>query len=170
MALVRKISPVGIDVRIDRLQNYLYNKLSWTNYESYHRAYKNQKEGSLIPEVYTSNGDYTEVYFNDNYYATSFFLTDDNRVIGDGLSSTVSLIFQIQLDKIYSSVTHRADEEALNEITGYLIDNSRGFDLTNILTGIDNVYSGLNLEMPTNTNMSNFFVCRFDMDTTYTNC
>ena len=171
MAQIRKNNPVGIDLRIDKLQNFLYNKLAWVNYESYHRAYKNQKENSLIPEVYTANGDYKEVYFNDNYNATSFFLVDDNRTIED-VSATVgvSLIYQVKLDALYPSVSHRADEEVVNEVTNWINLNNKGFDLTNVITGIANVYSGLNLELPKNTDMSNFFVCRFDMNVKYDNC
>jgi len=171
MSVVRKTSPVGVDLRIDKLQNYLYNKLSWTDYESYHRAYKNQKEDSLIPEVYTSNGNYEEVYFNDNYSATSFFLVDDFRTVEDGDSPTVtvSLVYQVKLDSIYST-THRADEELINDITNWIMLSDKGFELTGVVTGVRNVYSELNLEMPKNTDMSNFFVCRFDMSVLYSNC
>tara|TARA_R110002124_G_scaffold283449_2_gene459505 strand:- start:25386 stop:25901 length:516 start_codon:yes stop_codon:yes gene_type:complete len=171
MAVIRKASPVGIDSNIDKLQDYLYNKLAWSNYESYHRAYKNQKDNTLIPEVYTSNGNYEEVYFNDNYSATSFFLVDDNRSVEDiSLTTNVSIIFQVKLDKLFPSVSHRADEEVVNQITKLINLNSKGFDLTGITQGIDNVYSGLNLDLPTNTDMSNFFVVKFDMNLQYENC
>jgi hypothetical protein len=167
MAIIRKTNPVGIDKPIDRLQNYLYNSLAWANYESYHRAYTNEKNGIKIPEIYTSNGEYKNVFYNDNFDATSFFIIDENRDTETVNRVDLSLIYQVDLTKIKPAITHRADEEVLNEISFYLKRNSYGFDLTNVKTGISNVYSGLNLEMPKGDDISNRFVARFDLVTNY---
>ena len=64
MAIVKKSDPIGIDAPLDEIQDAVYNHLTnnckWTKYESYHRAYKNQKDSSVIPEVYTRDKEYKE--------------------------------------------------------------------------------------------------------------
>lgn len=148
MALIQKISPVGVDALIDNIQEEFYNAISWTSasngYESYHRAYKNESNLGKIPEVYTSNDDYKEVFMDDQFSATSFFLVDDRRSLTDGLQSVkINIIFQVLLDEIYPSITHRADEEAHNDALTLLQSMYWDFKTTDLEVGVDNVYKKL---------------------------
>ena len=76
MALVSKISNVGIDVIINEIQTLVYNTLTSTNYESYSRAYKNEtRDESQVQkyEVWNAGDEYKEVFLSDRFNATSFF-------------------------------------------------------------------------------------------------
>lgn len=181
MSLVQKISPVGIDTSIDTLQVELFNHLTnialWTEYESYPRAYKNPLGDNTIPEVATDDEEYKEVLFDDNFRVTSFFLTEDNATSNsDGVfNQRVSVIFQGILTKLYPLITtHRADAEMLDDVIKAF--EKTNYIVTNIITGVDNVYSDLDLrnklkEHINLTDMSQFHVLRVDFDVQYTyNC
>jgi len=175
MSLVQKISPVGIDKSIDALQSYLYGVLiaaGWTKYESYPRAYKNPLGENTIPEVNVGGNDYKEVLFDDKFSVTSFFLTEDNVTSNTDLvfSQRVSIIFQAVLPELYPAIPHRADAEFIDTIMkAFELSN---YDVTNIISGVDNVYSDLSLrnrlkEQIGLTDMSDFNVVRFDFDLNY---
>jgi len=176
MSLVQKISPVGIDTTINTVQVGLYNYLTstalWTIYESYHRAYKNPLGENTIPEAYIGNNEYKEVLFDDKYNVTSFFLISDNASSGvDNIfTQTVSIIFQGKLDRLYPLIDHRADAEMQDDILKAF--NFIDYDVTNIIIGVDNVYSDLDLrnrlgESIDLTDMSDFHVVRFDFEVQY---
>jgi len=176
MSLVQKISPVGIDKTIDTVQVGLYNYLTttalWSLYESYHRAYKNPLGENTIPEAYTIDNEYKEVLFDDKFNVTSFFLISDNTPSGvDNIfTQTVSVIFQGILPKLYPVINHRADAEMQDDIMKAFdfID----YDVSNIIIGVDNVYSDLDLRARLReeielTDMSDFHVVRFDFEVKY---
>ena len=177
MSLVRKISPVGIDTSIDEVQVSLFNHLTntalWTNYESYPRAYKNPLGDNTIPEVATDDEEYKEVLFDDKFRATSFFLTEDNAVSnGEVFTQRVSIIFQGILTELYPTITtHRADAEMLDDVMRAF--EKTNYTVTNIITGVDNVYSDLDLRARLKehidlTDMSQFHVLRVDFEVQYT--
>lgn len=169
MAINRKINPVGIDVSIDEIQLLLYNELllkGWTNYESYHRVYKNESEKGVIPEVYKSDGNYEEVYFNDNFNATSFFITDDeySQKKDASYTSNVKVIFQVKLNKLYPNITHRADEEMHRDVARIIEQSFQvvGKD-TVITTGMKKIYKDEGLISTTAyEDMSYYHVVKFD--------
>lgn len=179
MATVLKTDPKGIDFIVDSLQRKTFAQLTgsdigWTEYESYHRAYKNPSEGSTIPEIYTSNGNYLEVLFDDTFNATSFFLTEDTRTKLDHevYEQDISMIFQARLDLLYPNITHRADEEMHADIVTAI--NSAGFqkEITDITTGVTNVYSELSLtgdlsSLVSLDDMSFFHVVKVNLTITY---
>ncbi len=178
MSLLQKISPVGIDVSIDKIQLELFNHLtnisSWIDYESYPRAYKNPMEENKIPEVAINEKDYQEVLFDDKFRVTSFFLTEDNASANtDGVfNQRVSIIFQAVLSDLYPLITtHRADAEMLSDIMSAF--ENTNYNAINIITGVDNVYSDLDLrnrlkEHINLTDMSQFHVLRIDFEVQYT--
>ena len=152
MAVVSKTNPVGIDAQVDRIQKtiytYLTNIAGWLNYESYPRAYKNEKDGGSIPEIYTGKNEYKECFLNDKYKVTSFFLSGDEKNFdndGGQLTQELSIVFQADINKLYPAITHRADEEMHRDI--FLAINRTGLKtyLESISTGIGNVYSDLDI-------------------------
>lgn len=183
MALINKISPVGIDVPIDRLQGLLYDgfganitALSWVSavngYESYHRAYRNednQDTAGQIVEVYDTDNEYKDVFNDDNFSATSFFLIDENIGTDGHLYNTdISIIFQINLAETYPNITHRADEEAHKEVLLKLEENPwDSYSITGLITGISNVYSALNLGKIRYTDMHPKHVFMVNMNVQY---
>jgi hypothetical protein len=174
MALIRKISRTGIDTYIDQLQVDLYNGLGWDTaaaYDSYARAYKNEtNEGNLIPEIHVSGNEYNEVYFNDNIDANSFFLVDDTRTGDKVYSTTISIIFQLKLDKIFPLISGRADENAHVAVLSILEDNSTIASISSLITGINNVYAGLKVDQSRFNDMQPFHVFRVDMLVNFQNC
>lgn len=176
MALLQKVDPAGLDIFIDLMQVSMFNFLTnangpaWTDYESHHRAYKNPSKDKTIPEVYTSDGEYKEVLFNDEFNVTSFFLSDDSRIQDKELvTQNISMIFQAKLSEIYPNITHRADEEMnfdiLNAAKAFPQLNESSIKMT---TGIKNVYKELNLQsMVDFDDMSNFHVVKIDMEARY---
>jgi len=168
MALVSKTDPKGIDISIGKLQNLLFTELDLLSYESYPRVYKNPDINVLtIPETYIATKDYKEVLFDDKFSLSSFWLVDDNRSIDEFATTTISVVFQVLLDELYPTVPHRADEEFIRDIYNILYNNPYDYDLTNVVTGIDNVYSEFDTSQVTWDDMSNFFVCRFDLEVVY---
>ena len=165
MANVIKTNPRGIDYPIQRIQTLLYNDLiagGWTSYEAYGRVYKNLKEDKVIPEFATSNKDYKEVLFDDKFNATSFFMVDDKITYNGTGTANVSLIFQAKIDKLFPTITHRADEEMHEDIVTSL--NHRNFGkITGITTGIKQVYADLNIDIEGIDDMSGFHVVKFDL-------
>ena len=168
MALILKTIPRGVDIPINSLQNLLYTELDLLSYESYPRVYKNPDvNGLTMPESYVGNKDYKEVFFDDKFSLTSFWLADDNRSVSEFTTTTISVVFQVLLDELYPTIPHRADEEFIRDIYNILYNSPRDYDLTNVITGIDNVYSEFDTSQVTWDDMSNFFVCRFDLEAVY---
>ncbi len=181
MALIVKNNPQGIDAVINQLQTDLYNQLTnkfgWSNYESYHRAYRNAKGGDKLPEVYIGADDYKEVLFDDKFTVTSFFLADDKRSQDSKngvFTQGVSIIFQANLSELFPNVAHRADEELIQEVIKAA--KSRGWEsrMDEVITGVDNVYASLKIASDKKylDDMSNFFMVRFNFKMLYsiTNC
>jgi hypothetical protein len=168
MALIRKTNPRGIDVAIDKLQNYLFIELDNADYQSYPRAYKNTKNnGGVIPENYISENEYQEVFMDDNYSLSSFWLVDDNTTIDEFATTTVSVIFQVLLDEVYPTITHRADEEFINEVYNILYNNPYKHELNGVVRGLENVYAEFDTSQVTWDDISEYYVVRFDLEVTY---
>lgn len=178
MSLVAKTNPVGVDVAIDKLQRDLYEGLTvgfgWTGYEAYHRAYKNYNKGQIIPEIYTGANEYKDVLFDDTKNVSSFIIINDERPFTPNLSKfTVNLavIFQAKLDKLFPVITHRADEELIDNVYKTIKNKRWDKELLGVVTGIKRVYDSLNIvnpKLPTD-DTSNFFVVRFNFRVVYIN-
>jgi hypothetical protein len=147
MALIQKSNPINEDVVIAAIQTQLYNDLllkGITNYESYERVYLING----VPELYIGNGNYKEVYFDDRFNLTSFFLLGETKTIDElgYYSTTLSIIFQADLSQLLPTITHRADTE-LHDIVKKSLDKvSATMEVKEIVTGISNVYQGLDFE------------------------
>lgn len=169
MATIRKIQPVGIDRVIDHLQTKLEG-LGWSKYQIYPRAYKNETEAGIIAENYIGKGQYDEVFFDDNFDATSFFVTNDSNPVqglGQQVSGELSIIFQVKLDKQKPNIVHRADEEIRYDVVLAVRENKYSWDVVNISTGISNVYAGFVTDKLKWDDMSNYHVFKIDMEGTY---
>ena len=174
MALYKKNNPVGIDKEIAHLQDHIYAKLlgyGWSDYNCYGRAMVNKnpredKQNTI--EVDTDNKNYKEVLLDDKHIATSFFVLTKPVEYGELAKGYVSLIFQINLKKLFSGIKNRRpDEEAIMDIVEFLHVNPPSFKLVEVKMGVDDVYKDLGIVVNQRDNMSDFLVCRFDMTTTF---
>lgn len=129
--------PYGVDVYIEPMKEMLQADL-WDglSYTSYGRAFLNIKENFKIPEILIDGtNEYQEILFNDKLNATSFFYVHDERGYAlNEFSVNVDVIFQVKLDKLYSTLTHRATEEALSDVERTL--KGSVFKIKNIKTGL----------------------------------
>lgn len=151
MALNRKDTPVAVDKQIDNIQVLLWNELTteangdFSEYESYHRVYKNEETNNVKAESFVTGNDYKDVFMDDSVNVSSFFISDDTLTIVEGhknrFSQVVSVIFQANLKKLYPNIPHRADEEFRNEISNALSNIKKPSVVLSMVKGIDNVYS-----------------------------
>lgn len=144
-------NPVGIDVPIRKMQEYLHTRLmtSWgldpedaddlKIYECYGRCYRNKKDNSYIAEVYTGSNQYKEVYWNDSLNAISFFGTSTSVRHDKAESTEVHIVFFVNLAKLKPSLTNRADEEVRIDVLNAIGTHRFGFRYTGYETGIENV-------------------------------
>ena len=149
--LYLKETPRGIDVPIQRFQKYLYANISdiWDidvekGYDCFGRAYRNQKEGGYIPEVYIGGNNYRDVYFDDRKVALSFFGVEDMQRYKIRMMANVFLIFCVNLKQLYPEVKHRADGEAHRDVIN-LSGRMLG-EFTGLVTGIDSVFKGYDIK------------------------
>jgi len=122
-----KINPVGIDIQIQRMQQYLYDKLlaSWNcDITAYGRAYLDDKEGSIIPKAYLKKGEYKNVLADDTIKGAHFFFIEANaETVSNSCvsSNNLDLIFIVDdLTKVRSDISHYADEEIKEEVKSYI--------------------------------------------------
>jgi len=176
MAINRKEDPVGLDKEIDALQVIIYDGLAdrgWLDYESYHRAYKNDKTEFLLPEIFEKDNNYQIALMNDDFTVTSFFIGTNTRDVSDGglIETTVSIIFQANLEKLYPTApnTQRFDEELITDVSAILNDLGGRFTFESIATTIDEVYAGFDTEemKKRGDDMQKFNVARFDVGVIY---
>lgn len=154
MALITKTDPVGIDIVVNEIQTEL-QELSWVTakngYENMPRAYKNETSNGRVPELYLNNGEYKEVFYNDEFSATSFFMADSVFLANTGGSGkrnydpTLNIIFQLDLKQCYPSIAHRADEEAHREVILLLENMPYTYRVNQVVVGISEVYEDLRI-------------------------
>ena len=172
MSVIVKSDPAGVDTPIDTIQRALYTGLvtngSITNYESYHRAYINKESNdSIEAQRYTANGEYEDVFTNDDFTVTSFFIADQVRPVPDLIQSGISVIFQVNLDDALPGVTTRADEEFNNLVFSILDKLSGDIVVDEIVTGITNVYAEFDQDKIPWDDIQPYYVVRFNLTANY---
>jgi len=168
MALVTKIDPTGVDVPIDNLQKYIWQKMSWSNfrYTSYPRAYKTETNDGNTYEVFVNGKEYREVLYDDRVDVSTFFVADENltKVNNQVYKTTIRLIVQINLSACYPDIPHRADEEATMELLKVLDVNYWKYKVLNVRKGIRNVFRDINVNGILFTDMQPFHIFSVEME------
>ncbi len=179
MGIVVMSNAIGIDQSISKIQERLYGWLTTTGgwdasqYQSYHRAYKNNSRNGVIPEAFTekstAQNEYQEVLLNDNLDSNSFFIVGDDIPTNEGMHIVpLSVIYQINLDSVYGTESFRVDEPARNDVIVGLQQCPLVGELgiKSVVTGVENVYREFNTEKLELDNMHPFHVFRIDMEIT----
>lgn len=149
-----KTSPVGIDISVQRFQEFLYPQLKtiWgiandTDYDCHGRAYRNQTVDGYIPEVFVGVGtdpnqpDYKEVLLDDNKVAMSFFsLGETTRYDTGNANAQLALIFLVNVPELKPSIEYRGDEEIRNDVEKLCQIDRFGFRMTDMIMGLDQVF------------------------------
>lgn len=143
-----KDTPVGIDLQIQRTQEYLYDKLS-SDYDceitAYGRVYKDNDKGSVKPLYYNGNGNYVELLIDSNIKGLHFFFVEDDEaeIVSRTCkrNSDIDLIVIIDdLTSVRGDVSHYADEEIVVNVMDYVKSFFSGSRVTkgeNALSGFD---------------------------------
>lgn len=175
--LIKKLSPVGIDISIQGFQSVLYTlvKKVWqiaddVSYDCYGRIYRLPTTDGFVPEAF--NGvDYTELLTNDKIKALSFFGVEDTQTYQVGGSTAkVFLVFMVDLKKIKPSITdHRPDEEVRVDIQNICVQKRFDFSFTGIETGtkVFRDYSGIRVTDIKYSDMGNLHYFRLNFDVLY---
>lgn len=151
--LITKTVPVGIDIPIQKLQIKLHDGLlkKWgidplvavqnEQYVAHGRCYRNKTENGYRADLYTGNGDYVPLGWDDAKSAVSFFGMGTNESKQPtGVKANVHLVFFVNLSKLKPSVAHRADEEVRLDVLGLLMPAVPfGFTLMGTETSVDMV-------------------------------
>jgi hypothetical protein len=181
--LTLKEKPVGIDTVINNINYLVYNELGWSStdrdfpvkYSAYHRALKNPRNGGTVPEVFAASedrfrrGEYTEVLYDDRVDASSFFYVEDTQTpIDNGrmFNTTLSMVFQLNLESVASNIKHRGDAE-IHRVVCNAINKSYYGKVSGLTTGISNVYSEFDQSQIQFTDMHPFHCFRVDIDVNY---
>lgn len=152
-----KDTVTGIDIPIQKLQTFLYNKikvlwnLSDTTLDGYGRVYNNSNDVGIVPEVFvsgtpgTNNTIYKQVYFDKTTLSAMFFFAvDDNRQFDYSQGSEitkVSIIFIVNLEQVKPLLPHRGDEEVKVDLQKLCTLGMFGFLMTGGETTFKRVFS-----------------------------
>lgn len=144
--LITKTKPAGVDVPIQKVQEFLHTRLlalwgiSSDVYRAYGRCYRNKQDFGYIAENYEGKDEYKEVYWDDNLTVISFFGIGSS-VKHDKIKESVDvhLVFFLDLKKVKPSILHRADEEVHTDLLKLLGEGREGMTYTGLDTGVDNV-------------------------------
>lgn len=150
--IMTKLKPVGIDLPIQALQNFLYVQLQkkWnmaaSDYKCYGRAYRNQTPDGYTPEVFLGNGttiEYADTLVDDTCKVNSFFSVGESQkyLPAHGMIANVALIFNVtNISLIKPGYAYRADEEVRLDVEMLVKTPRFGFQFDSVETGIDNVF------------------------------
>ena len=167
--LTLKENPVGVDLVINEINNLVYNELNFENYEAYHRAFKQQSERGVIPEAFIyDTRDYKECFYDDRVNSSFFYTSDSTDFVDNGrlVNTTVSMVFQVNLDEVAPAIKHRGDEE-IHRVVVNAINKSVYGTVSSLVVGIDNVYNEFDTTQITYTDMQPFHCFRVDIDVSY---
>jgi len=132
------LNPKGIDLPIQKIQNYLFDKLDWGDIAVYGRVHKNpSRQKGLVLEAYIGHNEYKDVFTDDTKNATIFFVEDDVHTTKEGMlfSNKLKIVFMVNLKKIYPKMMHRTDMEAEMKAIA-LIRKKPGFSFEKLEKGI----------------------------------
>jgi len=172
-------SPQGLDIVIQDFQTYLTDNLIEIEY-CFGRYYKTETADGFIPEVYIGDNEYQEIFTSDKVNSHLFFDVDDTENIeytGNtnkyNKVAKIRLIVSANLNKIYSTITHRGDENLIvaieNKIKSYSTKYAK-WTYSGLLKKTANVFANYSYTLSDNLNdMQPYFVCAFEFDVVYSN-
>lgn len=159
-------NPVGIDNEIQFSQTELFKGLNkWGSIDIYGRVRKNPITSangnvSYVPEAYVANGEYRDLYLNDEVNATICFIENEDHNTDEfnvSFTSTVKCVVMLNLNKCYPNIAHRADSEAQLDVVKQLQKNKM-FTINGVEKGIQNIFQGFNIDKITTDDMHPYHI------------
>jgi len=169
---IKKIDPVGEDVKVQQLQEGLMNKFSWLNV-AFGRVYPNvKKNGDRTPEVYVGQGQYVEVFPDETVDGMCFFSFDEDYQYDENHTkyhkADVDIIFFVNLKKVFPNISHRQDAELRRDVYDYVSQFHRGWYYKGLQMGVDKVFDNFDYNFSQSiVDMQPFFVFSLSMEVTF---
>ena len=159
----------GIDKQIKRVQDYLSDSFAdiWANTIAvYGRAIETEGTNGKVLEVWTGKKDYKQLFINDKQSAVIGFKVIDRNIDSDRLKATVDIIFSVNVNDVLGTNEY-LDEKVLMQ--AYQMINKCGYTegVTEIKTGIDNVFAGYYTENIKHRDMAPFHIFSFTTQIEY---
>lgn len=161
---------VAIDSDIQKIQTDFYEalELRWPNkkLEGYGRVYKNGD----IPEWYTDQKGYQDVFLDDNIDASFSFLSSEESATEDEyyFTNDVKVVVIVNLEKLFGSGEGRNDKMAERDAVELLRTISRKrYQITGTETGLDRIYSGYDISNITRDDLHPFHIFAVNMNLRY---
>lgn len=179
MGLITRSDKKGVDVVIDKAQRILWSALEdfRPDWDLYPRVYLNPsiREGFLTPEHYDDVDDeYAEVLITDLKPLVTFFSVLPDRVQADGkITAEAELYVQCSdLQELFPAVAERSDEHLVDAFLSALSNQTgRGIAVSRVVTGVQTVYGGFNLENLQHSDMNEYNVFKIVLELKYSmNC
>ncbi len=108
-------NPKGADRVAQKLQSRIHDHIGWNNIDVYGIVEKNlNSEFQPVLEAYAGENEYKDVLFNDDKAASIFIVDDGAHLSKDGIrfEALLTVVFIVDLKKLYPLETHRAKQEA----------------------------------------------------------
>lgn len=152
-------NPTLIDSVIVQIQDILKEKLTWLDYsfgQSQSLIEKIDEREVSYPGVHIANGRYENMFPDSEFGNFSFFTIEDPQEVDfymntmNDINVNCSIIFWLNLDKIFTSVVDRNKEAVKAEIIGVLTRQmfltSGRFSFSKIYEKADNIYTGFDID------------------------
>lgn len=157
---------IGIDNLIDGLKTKLTAKIAGLT--AYGRAYKNEREDGVIPEIQTAGTqEYKEVLIDTGITGLCFFIVENDYEVSDGTMNTtdVDLYFAVNLKLLYPTVSERATEYLHQDVQN-ILKYSR-FNLQSITSGRESFDDFADEYIKIGDNMQPYYLCKFSTEIEY---
>jgi hypothetical protein len=160
----------GIDYQIYLIQYYLESKMPnvWAcNKAVYGRCHETERSGTKRLEVNVNGKEYSEPFVNDKHSVVVGFRVLSRSVTNYKLTATIDAIFTVNVFDALGTTDYN-DEKVLMQ--AYDLVNNCGLvrNITDIKTGVDSVFSGLNVENIKHRDMAPMMVFAFTCEIDYT--
>lgn len=135
-----KDNPVGIDVKINRIQEKMYQPITdlWGSIDFFGRVYKKtRKNGSPSLERYVGSGEYQPVLNSEGNKI--FFVQGSKPDINLGqIRNDLWIVCIVKIENI-RNIEHRADEEVHSDFLTELSKNISSKDIIGLEYGMSNL-------------------------------
>lgn len=161
---------VGVDIPIDaakvEFETYLWAAHDYVPYE---RVFGDEKDGDTFPKIHLSGAKYQDVLLNGKLDASSFFYVLPRRDQSN-LEASVWIVFNVNLDKLYPSITTREEQSEQAIIDANDIISFTSFKVDSIVTGIRSIEEFVHSDKKMD--MHPYFPFRFECKVNYnlSNC
>lgn len=162
--------PKGVDNPIQDIQDFLFNRLAWTDFDIYGRVFKIISDKGKLPRAFIPGKEYKDVFTDDRRTASIFFIVDDQQSTKQGIMFTakVKVVFMVNLKKLFPDLTKRGDTDA-QMMAVELINEKRSFNFNGeIQTDVDEVFKGFNTDGLKLTDLGNYHVFSLNGEINYT--